>query len=106
VTIQGQRSQFNDENIAHAPKCSGVYVLYNGPRIIFIGKATGMSNLRSKLQSHKRGDEGNCTRHATHFCCELTPSTANRERDLLQEYKSVYGRLPACNEMMAGRYSF
>lgn len=106
MRIQGEIYRFTDEDIAHVPERSGVYILYNGPQIIFIGKATGTSNIRIKLKSHKRGDEGPCTRHATHFCRELSPSPANRERDLLQEYKNLYCRLPACNEVMASRYSF
>ena len=106
MTLQGERYRFSDDDIAHAPERSGIYVLYNGPQIIFIGKATGKSTIKSKLQSHKRGNEGPCTRHATHFVREISPSPANREHDLLQEYKNLYLRLPACNEIMASRYSF
>ena len=106
MTLQGERYRFNDEDIAHAPERSGIYVLYSGPQIIFIGKASGTSTIKSKLLAHKKGYEGPCTRHATHFLRELSSSPANRERDLLQEYKSIYLRLPACNEVLASRYSF
>jgi excinuclease UvrABC nuclease subunit len=106
VTLQGERYRFSDDDISHAPERSGIYVLYNGPQIIFIGKATGTQTIKSKLQSHKKGNEGPCTRHATHFIRELSPSPANRERDLLQEYKNLYLRLPPCNAALANRYSF
>lgn len=106
MLIQGETYRFNDDNIDHAPKVSGVYILYNGPQIIFIGKATGTKTIRSKLQAHRRGDEGPCTKHATHYRRELTPSPVSRERDLIREYASMYGRLPSCNQAMASRYSF
>jgi excinuclease UvrABC nuclease subunit len=106
MLIRGERTQFTDENLAHVPKCSGVYVLYNGFRIIYIGKAIGSRNLREQLQAHKRGEGNPYTRHATHYCYEMSPSAANREKDIMWEYKKVYGCLPACNAAMANRYSF
>jgi hypothetical protein len=106
MLIEGERFQFNDENIDHAPKSSGVYILYSGQRVLFIGKAIGTSTIRSKLQSHKRGDEGPLTRYATHFTRELASSPANRVNDLLREYKNVYLSLPVANAAIANRYSF
>jgi hypothetical protein len=106
MTLQGEKYRFSDDDIAHAPERSGIYVLYSGSQIIFIGKAIGCHTIKSKLQSHKRGNEGPCTRQATHFVREVSPSPANRERDLLQEYKNLYLRLPPCNEVLANRYSF
>ena len=105
MIIRGEKYRFSDDDISHTPNCSGVYVLYYGPEIIYIGKATGKDTLKSKLQAHKRGNEGSCTRYATHFAREQTPSPLGRERDMLQEYKNEHLRLPKCNEAIANRYS-
>jgi excinuclease UvrABC nuclease subunit len=88
---------FTTYNIEHAsPDRRGVYALYDGQQLIYYGRAS--NSIRDRLRSHKNGHEGHCTQVATHFNWEETNRPIERERDLLEEYRQVYGHLPRCNE--------
>ena len=98
MTINGDKHPFTDENFSNSPDKPGVYQLYDGNTVIYIGKAT--VSIQSRLRSHKSGDEGSCTKGASHYKREVTSSPTARERELLQEYKDSYGKLPRCNDVM------
>lgn len=90
--------QFTEENVNISPVQHGVYQLEEGSTVIYIGRASGASvTIRSRLQSHYRGDEGACTEFAHNYRREVSSSPIQRERELLQEFYSEYGRLPRCN---------
>ncbi len=99
MPISGDKHKFADEVIVNSPEKAGVYALYDGDETIYIGRAQGgTTTIRSRLQAHKRGDEGDCTKGATHYQRELTESAVIREKELLEEYKrNNGGRLPRCN---------
>ncbi len=100
MAITGDRYEFTDENMGRSPEMAGVYALYDGDETIYIGRAQGdTTTIRSRLQAHKRGDEGTCTIDATHYRREPTESAVRRETELLEEYKrNNGGRLPRCNK--------
>lgn len=81
------------------PEEHGVYVLYEGQELIYIGRAAGVGvTLKSRLTSHNGGYEGPCTQRATSFCYEACHNSPAREVELLEWYKGKFGRLPRCNE--------
>lgn len=87
--------------VGTAPEKAGVYVLYEGNTLIYIGRAQGgSSTIRARLQSHKTGRDGPCTASMTHYRYETTRADVGRERELLQEFKNRHGRLPRCNDRM------
>ena len=86
------------QNVDSSPNNIGVYELYDGETIIYIGRASGTDTIRKRLQSHKRGDEGACTQRATNYRREICNNPISRETELLEEYKRIHGKLPRCNE--------
>jgi hypothetical protein len=98
MPVSGDLYTFNDENISRSPTGIGVYALYEGKELSYIGKAEGQGGIRERLQAHKRGDAGPCTQVATAYRRELHHNPSAREIDLLEEYKRTYGKLPRCNE--------
>ncbi len=88
-----------DANISAAPAELGVYALYQGT-LIYIGRAWGTGvTIRSRLQAHKRGDEGACTKAMTAFSYMVTSNPQQAETNALNGYKRDNNQnLPRCNE--------
>ena len=90
---------FNAPNISLASASHGIYRLYDGNTLIYIGRAEGQGvTIRSRLQSHLNGHDGPCTQRATGFDYEVTHTPGLRESIELAAYSTTYGRLPRCNE--------
>ena len=102
MPISGDVYSFTDENLDKAPDTAGVYALFDGDELIYIGRARGgTTTIRSRLKDHKAGRDGPCTRSATKYSRETCQDPVARERTLLQEYKNGHWqRLPRCNEVM------
>ena len=98
MTISGKSYAFTNENIGNSPDKAGVYQLQDDGTTIYIGMAS--TSIRSRLRAHKRGDDGSCTKGASHYKRETTSTPTARERELLQEYKDSHGKLPRCNDVM------
>ncbi|MBI2867450.1 MAG: GIY-YIG nuclease family protein [Chloroflexi bacterium] len=101
MPITGDMYAFNQQNVDGSPDAHGVYALYDSNQaLIYIGRADGVGvTIRSRLQSHLRGDEGRCTQSAAYYRRESTEAARSREVALLEEYKGAhFGRLPSCNE--------
>ncbi len=94
MPIRGNSHRFTDNNISNAPIGNGVYALYRYRELIYIGQG----GIRSRLQSHKRGDEGRCTQSATSYRRERSSNPVAREIYLLEEYHTRHGQLPRCND--------
>lgn len=94
--ITATKFPFTESQVDRAPDKQGVYVLYDGDTITYYGSSE--TSIRGRLKSHHRGDEGRCTQAATHFASETTTRPVAREKELLDEFKRIYGRLPRCNE--------
>ncbi len=80
MAISGDKYTFTDKNISNSPTSKGVYALYDGEITIYIGKGDGANGIRERLQAHKRGDEGSCTKGASHYRREVCDNPATRER--------------------------
>ncbi|MFQ5760661.1 MAG: hypothetical protein ACE5HM_06775 [Acidiferrobacterales bacterium] len=100
MLIKGNLQAFSRDDIEQAPDEPGVYGLYQGDDLIYIGRAEGglsITTIRARLKSHCQGYRGPNTEHATHYRCEVNRDPVARQRKLLQAYEQRHGRLPRCN---------
>lgn len=102
MPISGNSYAFTKENVDKAPAKHGVYQLEQGGNVTYVGRAAGDSvTIRSRLQSHQRGDEGPCTKAAARYKREVTDRPVAREKELLEEFRRQHGRFPRCNDRAA-----
>jgi hypothetical protein len=99
MSISGERYRFIQTSVDNAPDVAGVYALYDGDELIYIGRALGGDvTIRSRLQDHLAGRGGDGTDEATAYRREPCRNAKAREKELLEEYQQIHGRLPRCNE--------
>ncbi len=98
MPIPGNKYAFSQKNISRTSTKPGVYALLDGSVIIYYGKAS--KSIQDRLQRHFNGDEGLCTKGATHYKREETTTPVAREKQLLTEYQNSNGQLPRCNDVM------
>jgi len=91
---------FTDEEVNRATILDGVYALYDSSETIYIGKGEGVDGIRGRLKSHKAGYEGSCTKLAGYFNYETHLYPSARERELLEEHRRLWDKLPRCNNIM------
>jgi hypothetical protein len=80
--------------VSGAPRDLGVYLLYRGEDVIYIGRA---ASIQSRLLEHLDGTVCECSRQATHYSWEIVLQPRVRELELLQEQRDRAGTLPPCN---------
>jgi len=100
MSIDAPFHHFTDEEINSTTTLDGVYGLYDSPETIYIGKGEGAGGIWGRLKAHKAGYEGSCTQGATYFNYETHHNPSARERELLEEHKRLWGKLPRCNDVM------
>jgi hypothetical protein len=89
---------FTEEQIARTPEATGVYMLYRGGWVIYVGVAVQGSSVRAELERHRTGAYGPKTRTATSFDYELTRHPVVAKHEYLELHKARHnGRLPSCN---------
>ncbi len=96
MVLTGDVFRFAEDSIDSAPAREGVYALYQGNELIYIGKAEHGDTIRSRLQNHLSG-ENTCTKDATTYRYEVCDNPRHREELYLQVYKQSYMKLPRCN---------
>jgi hypothetical protein len=94
VPLGKPRYPFTRRMIDGAPGDAGVYLLYDGARLLYIGRA---ADLRARLQQHMDGTVCECSRQATHYSWEIVLQPRVRELELLEEQRRRDGALPPCN---------
>lgn len=97
--MTGQKIPFTEDNVNRSPDSPGVYFLFDGNELIYIGQSE--ESIRDRLQSHLEGYDGPCTQNATHYMREVCSDPVAREEQLLREFKRQHGRLPRCNERIS-----
>ena len=98
----GEHVPFVSRGVAEAPASPGVYLLYRGHRLIYIGLAAAGATIQERLQYHLRGDGGPCTRSATEFDYETSADPVPLYRHYVAVYLDATGGLvPDCNEHAA-----
>lgn len=94
----GEHIPFHAHTVDDAPAAPGVYLLYRGHRLIYIGLAAAGATIRERLRYHLRGAGGACTRSATEFDCEASADPVSLYRHYLGVYlHATGGLLPDCN---------
>ena len=95
-----KRYALTKKNVDRAPAVGGVYALFEGPELIFFGRALGgAETIRSCLQGHLVGGNGDTTLRATHYRRWRCADPTAKEQALLTAYAGAHqGRLPRCNK--------
>ena len=93
MPISLPRQRFSAWRIAGAGARSGVYVLWHGNEVVYIGRA--IASMRERLMEHyirqaKPWD-------ATHFGALACERPTERETELLRAVQRANGRLPRYN---------
>ena len=100
MPINKTKYRFTTPNIyAYASDRMGVYGLYD-PISIVIYYGASDTSIKVRLQRHLSGMEGKCTQGVTYFNFEKHFKPIQREKELLEEHKRLYDRLPKCNEVV------
>ena len=89
---------FTQENIETASDEKGIYYFFEGDEKTYIGSSN--NSIRSRLRDHKRGAEGPCTQNAHFFEERWEANPRSVEQTELRAYRSFYGRLPKCNDII------
>ncbi|MBV8030628.1 MAG: hypothetical protein JO035_03885 [Betaproteobacteria bacterium] len=92
------RYSFTRAAIVYAPEESGVYGLFDGGELIYIGRASDRAehSIRELLLKHQDGAFGDCTMKATHYTWEITIWPAARETELFARHYQVAHHEPRC----------
>ncbi len=98
MPVAGKTYSFNQSNVDKSPDRPGVYALLDDTEVIYFGSST--ISIRARLRRHYDGDEGRCTKEATHYKREVCNNGRARERELLQAYQAQNDLLPLCNEII------
>lgn len=100
MALSGGLFPFTTILVGAAPDEAGVYALWKGEELLYIGRAMGRrSTIRALLIDHLAGLHGPCTRRSSHYQWELSPRPEAREAELLEEYRTQFRRLPRCNRL-------
>jgi len=99
MPIEMKRYPFTRAIIEYAPyDVGGVYVLWEGEEVIYIGRTGSSHNIRACLFEHLDGTRGNCTKSATHYSWEISLWDAARETELLALFSRENRRDPRCQQ--------
>ena len=99
MPFEMKRYVFTRPVLEYAPyDVSGVYVLWEGDEVIYIGRTGNARNIRSCLLEHLDGTRGSCTRTATHYSWEITLWDAARETELLSQFTRAHAKDPRCQQ--------
>ena len=79
-----------------APAEAGVFALWEGDELIYVGRASGTTTIRARLLEHLESQVA-CTVRASHYSWELSLRPAVRENEILDEHLARHGRVPRCN---------
>ena len=90
------RYPFTHAMVEHAPDGYGVYGLFEGDELIYVGRATRGMSIKACLAMHLDGVLGVCTTKATRYAWELNLWPGARENELLGGFAKTYGREPRC----------
>lgn len=88
--------------LENAPEEPGIYGLFDGQELVYIGRAMSREqSIKHCLLLHQDGARGLCTMKATHYTWEITRWVAARETEVLSAFNRQHRRDPRCNEKAA-----
>jgi hypothetical protein len=92
--------RFTSVLVSSSPEHEGVYALWEGDEMIYVGRASGSATVKSCLTMHyDRRDS--CAENATHYSWEIAFRPAEREAQILEQFQAQHGRLPRFNAKAA-----
>ena len=91
-----KRYPFTSWAISGAPEDLGVYVLWKGGEIVYIGSATGPEGIKAALRE-QFAKESEGSKIATEYGWEISRNPRARELELLAEHRRRFQRLPRLN---------
>ena len=97
MSIASLRWRFDAETLRDVPESPGVFTLWSGQELVYIGRTEGNSTLRDLLRGFLEQPL-----RVTHFTWEVTVTPKTRAGDLLDSYLVKNGRLPRYNEAAPG----
>jgi hypothetical protein len=93
------RYSFTPAAIKNAPEHPGVYGIFLGRELVYIGYTNGpLDTIRACLARHFDGLHGDCTMDATRYVWEASASPHARLLNLLRQFGERHQRAPRCNE--------
>ena len=96
------RYPFTRDFAGSAPDEPGVYGLFEGTELVYIGRAPDRQNsLKACLRNHRDGVHGDCTRRATACTWEVARFPRAREREILEAFRETNRREPRCQRRAA-----
>ena len=94
------RYPFTAWAILGSPDEAGVYILWEGNELTYVGRANGGSTIRSCLLEHFEKHR-TCPCTPTHYAWKLARDVHLGERELLLRYREQHATLPRCNRAEA-----
>jgi hypothetical protein len=95
MPIASPRYPFTRTAIEAAPDDHGVYALYQGEELVFLGIAVGAASIKTRLIAHAAALIEPSM--ATHYAWEIARDPQARLAMLLREYKYAFNRIPRFN---------
>jgi hypothetical protein len=92
------RRRLDEATLRDIPDEPGVYWLYRGSALLFVGIAR--RSLRARVWAHLKGVFGPCSRHADEYQWQTTSQPTSRARAVLLVYQARTGHLPRCNDAL------
>ena len=95
MPIASPKYPFTRAALYGAPRLSGVYALYDGDELIYVGCAELPSSIQAKLVEHHLGVRD--PSQATHYSWEVCQDPPARQNQLIREFQKAYQRPPRHN---------
>jgi hypothetical protein len=99
------RYLFTRGAIEFAPEEPGIFGLFDGTELIYVGRAEDRHDrsIRALLIRHQDGAFGECTMKATHYTWEIVLlGVAAREIEVLARHFQAHHREPRCSGKVKG----
>jgi hypothetical protein len=96
MPIRNPKYRLTRVMVEGAPSEAGIFALWEGDELIYVGRASPTATIRERLEQHLKRNCA-CTTGASHYSWELSLRPATREVEILEEFVAQFGRLPRCN---------
>jgi hypothetical protein len=96
MPIRNPKYRLTRAMVEGAPEEAGIFALWEGDELIYLGRASPGATIRQRLEEHLE-QRCECTTRASHYSWELSLRPEARELELLREFTAQFGRMPKCN---------
>jgi excinuclease UvrABC nuclease subunit len=100
MQLELTRYPFAGYAIKGAPDDPGVYLLWEAEELAYVGTAPHGATLRSRLTDHLE-KRSQCDCKPTHYSWRLARNPKLLEKELLDQHRQKFERLPRCNKSAA-----